>query len=264
MNRKAFDQYDIASAMHQPTLLYEADGHAVYWLGNNEPSAFRTNVYLIRDGDVCLLVDPGNRSSFDQIKDRVAQILPPESVTGMVVCHQDPDVAASLPDWLEINPAMQVFTTPRTQVLLPYYGRSDYAYMDVEENSSLTLPSGAVLYFISAPFLHFPGAFSTFDVKAGFLFSGDVFASLGAGEKLWSEDFDLLTDNMNLFHLEYMASNVAARGFVNRLDGLDIKSILPQHGNLIGSKDVQTALRWLANLKCGTDLIYPKVPLGYD
>jgi hypothetical protein len=26
-------------------------GHAVYWLGNNEPSAFRSNNYLIVDSD---------------------------------------------------------------------------------------------------------------------------------------------------------------------------------------------------------------------
>jgi len=258
MKKQGFCQIDIAS-IKKPTVLFEADGHAVYWLGNNEASAFRTNVYLIRDGDVCLLVDPGNRSCFDQIKARVAQILPPEEVTGMIICHQDPDVAASMTDWLEVNPDMQVFTTPRTQVLLPNYGCSDYAYVDVEENSSLTLASGTVLLFVSAPFLHFPGGFTTFDKKTGFLFSGDVFASLETGTKLWAEDFNRLRGNMELFHLEYMASNVATRGFINRLDGLDVKSILPQHGNLIGSKEVQPSLNWLANLKCGTDLIYPEL-----
>ena len=259
MKNQAAVQVQISGARDEPTLLFEEGGHAVYWLGNAEPSAFRTNIYLIRDGDQALIVDPGNRSYFQEVKDRVAQIIDPASVSGMVICHQDPDVAASMPNWLEVNPAMQVFTTWRTQVLLPYYGKSDYAHVDVEAQSALALPSGSELRFIPAPFLHFPGAFATFDVKSGFLFSGDVFASMDVGDVLWAEDFGELSGNMSMFHAEYMASNIAARGFVYRLDGLHINAILPQHGNLIGEGYVQQALHWLAHLHCGTDLIYPEL-----
>lgn len=251
-------QIDITRAMEQPTPLFESKGHGVYWLGNLEPGAFRTNSYLIRDGDQCVLVDPGNRSSFQTMRKRVAQIVDPATVSGMVLCHQDPDVAASMSDWLDVNPALRVFTTPRTQVLLPHYGRSDYAYIDVEEEPKLQLPSEAALRFIPAPFLHFPGAFATFDTASGFLLSGDIFASLDVGTKLWAEDFEALADNMSLFHAEYMASNIAARGFVDRLGSLEIKAILPQHGSLIGEAMVHQSLHWLAHLKCGTDLIYPE------
>jgi len=57
--------------------------------------------------------------------------------------------------------------------------------------------------------------------------------------------------------MEYMASNIATRGFTRRLDGLDINTLLPQHGCLIGSENVQSAIEWMANLQCGTDIIYP-------
>jgi flavorubredoxin len=228
-------QMDITQITAKPVRLDGGGkGHAVYWLGNAEPSAFRTNAYLIVDGDQALLIDPGNRTCFSEARERVAQVVDPASVSGMILCHQDPDVAASMPDWLAINPRMRVFTTPRTQVLLPHFGHSDYTYVDVEAEPVLALPSGGELRFIPAPFLHFPGAFATLDTASGFLFSGDVFASLDVGSGLWAEEFDELAANMQLFHAEYMASNIATRGFVNRLQGL-------------------------AGLRCGTDLIYPEL-----
>lgn len=251
------EQIDITGLENAPPVLYEKDGHAVYWLGIDEPSAFRTNTYLIRDGNQALIVDPGNRAFFPQVRDRVARIIKPEEVSGLIVCHQDPDVAASMNDWLDVNPDARVYTTPRTQVLLPHYGRSDYRYVDVEEACELVLPSGAVLRFIAAPFLHFPGAFTTLDTSAGFLFSGDVFASLGSGERLVAENFEELAGYMEFFHVEYMASNIAARGFVNSLNGLAIRAILPQHGQIISEGFVADALQWLADLRCGTDIIYP-------
>jgi len=154
---------------------------------------------------------------------------------------------------------MRVYTSPRTQVLLPYYGCPDYDYVDVEANPLLELPSGAVLHFKAAPFLHFPGAFASFDMAAGFLFSGDVFASLDVGSRLIAEEFEMLAGNMGMFHADYMASNIATHGFVNSLTGLDVRMILPQHGQLIGTDFVAGAMHWLAGLQCGTDLIYPEL-----
>ena len=82
----------------KPTPLFQDDQHAVYWLGVPEPSAFRCNTYLIVDGQEALLVDPGGRGSFEFVRMRVGQIIPPHKVSGLIVCHQDPDVAASMVD----------------------------------------------------------------------------------------------------------------------------------------------------------------------
>jgi len=46
---------------------------------------------------------------------------------------------------------------------------------------------------------------------------------------------------------------------VNSLTGLDVRMILPQHGQLIGTDFVAGAMHWLAGLQCGTDLIYPEL-----
>lgn len=250
---------DLSSAnmdMSHPTILYANNDHRIFWLGNTDETAFRCNTYLIVNHHEAILVDVGGKQYFSQVKQRVAQIMPPEKVSGMVLCHQDPDVAASMVDWLAINPAMRVFTTPRTQVLLPHYGCSNYVYYDVTENPVYALPSGASLKFIEAPFLHFAGAFVTYDTQARYLFSGDIWAALDLDWTLTVNSFAEHIQKMNLFHLDYMASNLAARGFVKRVEQLAIDAILPQHGSILGSQHIAAALDYLRNLRCGADIIY--------
>lgn len=243
-------------SMENPTVIYLRDDHAIYWLGYFDNTAFRCNVYLIKDKNKAWIVDPGNRLFFNTIKSRVEQIISVTHLDGLIICHQDPDVAASMVDWLAICPELKVFTTPRTQVLLPHYGVNDYHYVDVEASPVLHLPSGAKLQFIQAPFLHFSGAFTTYDDKAQALFSGDIFAALDIHWRLFVEDFNEHILKLDLFHKDYMASNLAARGFIERIKDIPMKAILPQHGSIITYKDVDSALQYLRELRCGTDIIY--------
>lgn len=243
--------------MSRPTPLFRDGGHEIYWLGITQETAFRCNAYLVRDGTQALIVDAGNRVFFPQVRSRVEQIMDPASISGLIFCHQDPDVAASICEWLEQAPGARVYTTPRTQVLLPHYGCDHYEYVDVTAAPEVALPSGAVLRFIEAPFLHFPGAFVTHDESARYLFSGDIWAALDTEWTLTVKDFERHRGMMDLFHLDYMASNIATRGFVRKLDGLDIHAILPQHGSIITLPDVGAALEYLREMRCGTDLDYP-------
>jgi len=240
----------------KPTPLFHDEEHAIYWLGIPEESAFRSNTYLVLDGQEAILIDPGGHGTFDFVKKRVDQILPAEKISAIIVCHQDPDVAASITDWLDLNPDIRIITSARTNILLPYYGKSDYTFVSINENQVFTFISGRQLKFIEAPFLHFPGAFTTFDITSGFLFSGDIWASIDMDWHLVVDDFSKHELKMSLFHIDYMAGNIAARGFVRRLRHIDINAILPQHGSVISKKHISRALRYLQELKCGLDLIY--------
>lgn len=250
---------DSSLDLKDPTVLFQDAGHAVYWLGITNETAFRCNAYLIVDGDEHIIVDPGSRTFFPQVKSRVAQVCEPEHVTGIILCHQDPDVSASMVDWLDVNPCMQVISTPRTHVLLPHYGKENYVAYDVTDNSLYPLPSGKSLRFIEAPFLHFPGAFTTYDETSSYLFSGDIWAALDINWRLIVDSFDDHISMMDLFHTDYMASNVAARGFVDKISHLDVRAILPQHGSIIPARHVKAAFDYLRHLRCGTDLVYPNL-----
>jgi flavorubredoxin len=241
----------------KPTPLFQDDQHAIYWLGVPEDSAFRCNTYLIVDGQEAIIVDPGGKNSFEFVKKRVSQVISLDKVAGLILCHQDPDVAASMFDWLSVDPKLKIITSVRTNILLPHYGKTDYDFVNINENPLWTFISGRQLKFIESPFLHFPGAFATYDELSGFLFSGDVWASIDMDWKLVVDDFNRHELKLSLFHIDYMASNIATRGFVNRLKHFELNAILPQHGSIIPKKHVAKALEYLRDLKCGLDLIHP-------
>ena len=254
-NVSAAELSGIQLDMLRPTPVYRQGDHAVYWLGITDETAFRCNCYLIADGDQAIIIDPGSRVFFQQVWDRVGQILPQQQVCGMIISHQDPDIAASMCDWLDRIPECTVITSPRTNVLLPHYGKADYGFFNITEGD-YSFASGNTLRFIESPFLHFPGAFTTYDMAAKVLFSSDIWAALDMDWQLVVSDFDYHITKMNLFHVDYMASNLAARGFIHRLEGVEIDAILPQHGSIIGPGHVKDALQYLAELRCGTDIIY--------
>ncbi len=240
-----------------PVLLYESENHKIYWLGIEEETAFRCNVYLIEDGDEFLIVDPGSRLYHAELKKRIATIVEPEKITGLILSHQDPDVASSMIDWIDINSDITIITSGRTNVLLPYYGRENYNFYNISDSGEYRFKSSRILKFIEAPFLHFPGAYTTLDMTSNMLFSGDIWAALDINWNLVVNNFELHKQNMDLFHLDYMASNVAARGFIRSIEKEEVKAILPQHGSIIDNRDVLAAFDYLRNLQCGLDIIYP-------
>ena len=238
------------------TPLFEDGNYTVYWLGIDNETAFRCNVYLIKAGDEALIVDPGSRGFFEQVKSRALEVVSKENIKGLILCHQDPDVSASMVDWLDYKEDITIYSSDRTNVLLPHYGKEDYNYVSVNQNPVFEFSNGRQLEFVEAPFLHFPGAFVTYDRSSKYLFSGDIWAALDINWELVVNNFDEHINNMNLFHIDYMASNLAARGFVSKVEDKEIEAILPQHGSIINSNYVDNALEYLRTLKCGTDIIY--------
>lgn len=242
--------------MDSPTILYSKGQHQVYWLGTTEETVFRTNTYLIRDRDRAIVIDPGARGFLPEMKRRIEQILPLTALTDIIACHQDPDVTSAIADFLEIQPAIKVWTTSRAYILILHYMAFEWDFMDVVVETSLKLSDGNELRFITAPFLHSPAAFVTYDTASHYLFSGDVWASLETKQSLNFSSFAEHLANMDLFHVDYMASNLAAKGFVDKIRDLEIDGILPQHGSIIPKEFVSQSIHYLENLRCGTDVIY--------
>jgi flavorubredoxin len=189
----------------------------------------------------------------------VEKIIPAESLSHIVLHHQDPDLCDSLPQWLEINPQVKLVTTPRARVLLPYYGfPADVNWVDVSPNDStyFDLPGGTVA-FLTSPFLHFPEAMVSYDERSGYLFSSDIGAAIEKDWRLVVSEWEPHWRAMVPFHIFYMASNRALSGFIDKIQPFPISAILPQHGSIIPGAFVSNALEGLRELMCGIDLLYP-------
>jgi len=237
-------------------LLIDKGIHQVYWVGTASSKALRSNIYLIKDGEEGILIDVGSRVEFNDTVRRIKQIMPIYNIKRIFANHQDPDVTSAMIDWLQLNPEIEIITSPNINILIQHYipdGKS-YNYFNTEINKTLTLKSGAVLEFIPSPFMHSPGAVTIYNHSTQTLFSGDIWAAISLEWKLILEDdFNLHVENMDFFHQDYIASNKAARNFLIQLKDKNINNIMPQHGSILPKKSVKDALFYLKNLKCGID-----------
>lgn len=220
-----------------------------YWVGFYDPKAnFHCNPYLIVEDGEGILIDPGSIPHFPTVARKVASLLPFNKIKHIIIHHQDPDLAANVPIFEKViaNPELRVVTTERVSFLTSYYG-FQAPYRLVEEGE---LKVGRrVLQFHRTPYLHAPGAFTTYDPINKTLFSSDIFGA-------FSEDWDLeakegYADKMYNFHHTYMPPGDILANQMEQFRQLDIDLIAPQHGSIIRGELVQPNIDALATMETG-------------
>jgi len=239
-------------------LLIDKGHHKIYWVGTSSSEAFKSNIYLIKDKREGIIIDCGSRYEFQNTLNRIKQIMPIRYITKIFVNHQDPDVTSAMVDWLELNPDIEIITSPNTNVLIQHYipDGKEYRYFNTETNPTLTLDSGAVLEFIPSPFMHAPGAVTIYNRHTKTLFSGDIWAAISLEWKLILEDdFDKHKEDMDFFHKGYIAANKANRNFLINFKDREVTNIMPQHGSIITQENIYKAFDYLKDLKCGIDYL---------
>ncbi len=239
-------------------LLYDDGEHRVIYLGTQGMGGgdVEVNSYLIVNGQRGFLVDPGGYKVFAKVLSNISKYLDPERIEYIYMCHQDPDVAGSIPLWRKISKA-RVLVHWLWVRFLPHFGFEDVESVAEplpDEGKRLTLGS-AILQFIPAHFLHSPGHFSIYDERSRFLFTGDIgFAPLERPLLVY-DSIEPHLRGMKQIHERLMASSKALRAWVERVRGLDIEAVLPQHGAIIPGSQVGRFFDFLEGLKCGVDLM---------
>lgn len=221
----------------------------IYWVGGRaQEGGLHCNPYLIVDGDEGILIDPGSVLDFEDVFDNVCSIIPLDKIKYVILHHQDPDFCSAVPLFEKAGANFKVVTHWRTQTLVKYYGiQSDY-YIINENNFELKLQSGRTLDFVLTPYLHFPGAFTTYDDQTKILFSSDLFGAFSYEWSLYAQD-DYL-EKMKTFHEHYMPANSILRPVMETFLGMDITMIVPQHGSIIKG-NVVPYIKALRDLECG-------------
>ncbi len=239
-------------------VLYDDGNHKVIYLGTQGMGKgdVEVNSYLIIDNNRGLLVDPGGYKIFAKVISNISKYLDPKNIDYIYMCHQDPDVAGSIPLWRKISNAKIVVHWLWVR-FLPHFGFEDVdsvAHPLPDEGERLNLGS-AILEFIPAHFLHSPGHFSIYDRESKFLFTGDIgFAPLDK-PVLVMESLSACMDGMKQIHERLMASSKALKIWVDRVRGYEVEAVLPQHGAIIPKGEISRFFNFLEGLKCGVDLM---------
>lgn len=228
----------------------------IWWVGHYLPGDdFQCHVYLIERGDQSVLIDPGSRLTFDNTLRKINEVTPFSNIRYFVCQHQDPDIASILPiiDRMITRKDAVVVSHWRAIALLKHYDLK-MPFMCVEKKGWKLDCAGQILTFIFTPYLHFPGAFCTFDENSGLLFSSDLFGGFTENWTLYAKD-ESYFESMRPFHEHYMPSQEILLHGLTQLEKHPVRMIAPQHGSIIPEHLVKFMFNQLKSIDCSLYLM---------
>jgi len=242
-------------------VLYGTDDHKFVLLNESEPGeedGVRSNQYLVVHNDIGVMLDPGGFGVMPRVLAEMLRYISPNSLKGIVLSHQDPDIVGGISTWLEITQA-EVYVSRIWTRFLPHYGITDmHRFIGVpDQGMNYPVAPGFDLQLVPAHFLHSEGQINVYDPISKILFTGDIGAAMLPMELDYTfvDDFDAHLPYIRDFHRRYMCSNKAARFWVEDVSKLDISMLAPQHGPAYRGRAVKDFLAWFRELQCGVDLM---------
>lgn len=228
-----------------------------YWIGSKKPgSKVHCNIYLIENGKNSILVDPGPGATFRSTLDKIREIVPFGHIRYFICSHQDPDISSSIPliDGIVSRKDAAIISHWRAIVLLEQYNIS-VPFMDIEKNNWELDAEGRKLRFVFTPYMHFPGAFCTYDELTGILFSSDIFGGFSGTEwELFAKD-ESYFETIKPFHEHYIPSKRILNHGLMKIEPLKLEMIAPQHGSIIKKELIAPIIKKLKDIDCGLFLL---------
>ena len=229
----------------------------IWWVGVALPSdEFQAHAYLVEQGDQSVLIDPGGALTIEATRAKIESIIPFGDIRYFICHHQDPDIVGGLPlvdQWVERDDALLV-THWRAAVLLAHLGLKRLPLWNIDAHDWHLLAGARELQFVFTPYLHFPGAFATFDPESKTLFSSDLFGGFVDAPSFRASGEGVLA-GIRAFHEHYMPSREILRHTLTRIQKLKPERIAPQHGTLLEGEMVERVLGELMGLDCGLHLL---------
>ncbi|SNZ08549.1 diguanylate cyclase (GGDEF) domain-containing protein [Persephonella hydrogeniphila] len=232
----------------------------VFWVGYVVPNdPFQCHVYLIRDGESSVLIDPGSMITFPVVLEKIFQVIPLRNIKYIIMHHQDPDIVGCYSTLESLFPKGKRFVVThwRTKTLLKHYQWKTPFYLIDQHNWRLKTESRE-LEFVFTPYAHFPGAFCTYDKKTKTLFSSDIFGSISDRFFLFAEDDEEYYEGVELFHKHYMPSRIILNHALDKIEEKEPELIAPQHGSIIKKGMIKPIIERLRNLDCGLYMLDEK------
>jgi flavorubredoxin len=248
------------------TILFEQDNHRCIAFNDlvRGEDGIQANQFLIQHGSYSALLDPGGQLLYNPLILALSAYQQPADLTWLLCSHQDPDIIGSVDKWLLYSRTTVVCSKLWGRFvphLVPGYmaNKGSERYLLLPDEGGRIGMGDAHLQALPAHFLHSVGNFSFYDPTSRILFSGDIGSSMVPSNApyAFAEDFRAHKSHMEGFHRRYMASNRAARLWVQMVRSVSPQMIVPQHGLPMRGETMHQFLDWLVQLECGVDLLGP-------
>jgi len=251
--------------MHKSVINYINDpveiAPKIWWVGHVlDGDPFQCHVYLIDNGKESILFDPGSKLTWPYTRKKILQLMPLENIKYIVCHHQDPDITSGISDMLdEIGTEGRFLVTHwRVYELLEHYDWGIDFY-EIQDNGWKLKAGDRTLNFIFTPYMHFPGAFCTYEPETKILFSSDIFGGFTKEFHLYAKDAKSYFESMIPFHTHYMPSKQIVNHGLDNIEKYEIDLIAPQHGSIIKKEMIPYIIQLLRELECGIYLEYEGV-----
>ena len=218
----------------------------VWWVGMMLPDdRFQCHVYLIEQGDQSVLIDPGSALVASEMIRKVESIVPLTSIRWLVCSHADPDIIGALPalEARGLSPDAAIVTYWRDEALIVHSG-TPRPFWRIEEHDWRLDLEDRTLRFVFTPYLHFAGAFATYDETSGTLFSSDLFGGFTEDPSLFATSIEYF-DAIRAFHEHYMPSREILAHSLQMIRELPMLRIAPQHGQVIPGELIEPIMEKL-------------------
>jgi len=232
----------------------------IFWVGYVIPNdSFQCHVYLIKNGDESVLIDPGSMITFPVTLQKISSVISLDQIKYVILHHQDPDIVGCVSTLEQLIPRDDVkfITHWRAQTLLKHYQWKTPFWLVDEHDWKLTLKGGRELNFVFTPYAHFAGAFCTYDAKTGTMFSSDIFGGLTEKFSLFAKDENYF-ESLKLFHIHYMPSKMILNHTLNHIERYNPTLIAPQHGSIIHQELIKPIIKKMRDLDCGLYMLDDK------
>ncbi len=190
------------------------------------------NAYLVVDDSVAL-IDTVKAPFYDQMLQRVREIVPLDRIDYVVSHHVEMDHSGSLPMIMRDAGNAKLITLEKFgEGGLRKTFHSDWPLQTVKEGSELSLGKKN-LTFIPTPMLHWPDSMASYLAEDKLLFSMDAFGQHIASSARFDDELGL--DTIMPEATKYYANILMPFGdlivrAVDKLGGLDIRTIACSHG----------------------------------
>ncbi len=232
----------------------------VFWIGHLVPNdPFQCHVYLIKNKEESILIDPGSMITFPVVLEKLFKITTLRDIKYIILHHQDPDIVGCYSILEDIFPPRERFivTHWRTETLLKHYKWKTPFYL-INKNDWKLKTLERELEFIFTPYSHFPGAFCTFDKKTKTLFSSDIFGAIRDEVIFFAEDNKEYYKGIELFHKHYIPSKVILNYVLDKIETKSPDLIAPQHGSLIRKDMIKLVINKMREFNCGLYMLDEK------
>lgn len=193
------------------------------------PNGISYNSYAIIDEKIAIMdtVDAGFTHEW---LDNIQNTLGSRKPDYLVVQHMEPDHAANIYTFAKAYPTATIVSSAKAFVMMKNFFGNDFADRRIVVAEGDTLPLGKhTLTFVSAPMVHWPEVFVTYDITDKVLFSADGFGKFGVPgtDEPWA-------DEARRYFIGIVGKYGAqVQSLLKKAAGLDISMICPLHGPVL-------------------------------